>query len=121
MPGRFCQQNHIPRGFQAQTVPEGEIPFVKKRKFAQNFDRIVFSGKTEVPRRYKNGAIAKDWNRENIFETKSHESTEVKMIFIRKNKLSVGLHPVHWFEAMLLIKKSKVKKFQWKTCCLGQS
>ena len=52
----------------APTVPPGEISIVKKRNFSQEFDRMAFSGQTEVPKRWKNGRIAKNsgkWHTQN--------------------------------------------------------
>ena len=70
----------IPQGFRAPTVPQGEHHAVRKRNYNQQFDRMVFCGMTELPKRYANNRIdrtKKDW--EVIFERKTHSTTEVKL------------------------------------------
>ena len=109
--GEFVNEDHIPRGFRAPTIPEGEVPLVSKRNYNQKFDRMVFSGKTELPKRYKNGGIAKDRSGNIIFEQRAHTETEVRMSFIRKHKLNEDSHPAKWFEAFLPIKKRQGSDF----------
>ena len=103
--GDFVNENIIPRGFRAPTIPEGEVPLVRKRNYQQKFDRMVFSGKTELPKKYKNGSIAKDRSGNIIFEERAHTETEVRMDFIRKHKLNEDSHAAKWFEAFLPIKR----------------
>ena len=50
--------DQIPHEFNAPTVPTGEIQTVRKRNYKQNFDRMVFTGLTEVPMLQRNGRIA---------------------------------------------------------------
>ena len=104
--GEFVSDS-IPEGFRAPTVPAGEVPLVQKRNYVQTFDRMVFSGKTELPKRYANDAITKKKG-EIIFEKRPHNITEVKMKFVRQHKLSRDSHPAHWFQAFLPIKNRGV-------------
>ena len=88
-------------GLRAPTVPEGEVPSVRKQNYEQKFERMVFSGKTELPMRYSNGRIKKDRHGNVKYETRLHDKTEPKMSFIRKHKLDLTSHPAEWFEAFV--------------------
>ena len=91
-----------PEGFRAPTVPEGETPAMQKRNYTQTFDRMAFTGMAELPKRYRNGVIARKRNTDNIiFEDTAIENTTVKMSWVRKNHLSVYSHPVEWFDAFV--------------------
>jgi hypothetical protein len=80
--GEYVDERTL-EGFRAPTVPVGEISSVRKRNFDQKFDRMVFSGKTELPKRHKNGTIAKDKQGNTIYhKQKPHNQTEVNMDFI---------------------------------------
>ena len=68
---------------------------------------MAFSGMTNLPKRYRNGATAKK-KVEVIFEKKPHLFTEVKMKFVRQHKLNLDSHPAHWFQAFLPIKDKVV-------------
>ena len=102
-----CDGEHVldqtPRGFHAPTVPAGEVPTVRKRNYKQNFDRMVFTGVTEVPKLQRNGRIATKKGQV-IFEKKAHSKTTVNMNFIRKHNLTLNSHPALWFEAFLPIR-----------------
>ena len=100
--GEFVAET-IPLGFRAPTVPAGENSFVRKRNYTQKFDRMVFSGKAELPKRMRNGVISRKRDGEIIFETRPHTETEVRMSFVRKHKLAIDSSPVHWFNAFLPI------------------
>ena len=41
-------------GFRGPTEPAGEISRVKKRNYSQKFDRMAFTGTTELPKVWKN-------------------------------------------------------------------
>ena len=98
-------EEDMPDGFRAPTVPAGETPFMKKRNYEQVFDRMVFTGVTEVPRLYKNNRIAKDKNGNVLFDKKACTETLPKISWVRKNKLSINSHPFYWFEAMLNVRR----------------
>jgi hypothetical protein len=109
--GEFVNES-IPNGFRAPTVPLGENSTVRKQNYSQKFDRMVFSGKTELPKRYRNDAIAKERNGEIKFEKRAHDFTEVRMDFVRKHKLNVDSHPAHWFKAFLpIFNEGRVKEY----------
>ena len=100
MTGNFVEER-TQDGLRAPTVPVGEVPLVKKRNFEQKFDRMVFSGKTEVPARYNNNRIKKNKEGKVQYQTQPHEETEARMSFIRANRLSVDSQPVEWFAAFI--------------------
>ena len=105
--GEYINES-IPRGFRAPTVPSGENATVKKRNYKVKFDRMAFTGLTELPKRHRNGAIAKKRDGSIIFETKAHTNTEVNMTFVRKHKLNVDSSPVYWFKAFLPVTNTDV-------------
>ena len=105
--GEFVEEN-IPNNLRAPTVPLGERVLQKKRNYAQKFDRMVFTGKTLLPARYKNGALKKDKEGRFQYEEKPHEKTEPSISFIHKNKLNINSHPAEWFDAFMP-RKSKDK------------
>ena len=43
-----------------------------------------------------------------MFEKKTHLFTEVKMKFVRQQKLNLDSHPAHWFQYFLPIKNKVV-------------
>ena len=94
----------LPNHFRYPTVPEGERSSVKKRNFNQKFDRMVFDGIAEIPRRYRDGRIAKNRDGEVQFEKQHYVRSTVDMDFIRANKLDLHSHPAKWFEAFVPIK-----------------
>ena len=105
--GEFLNEK-TQEGLRAPTVPAGEVPMVRKRNFEQRFDRMVFSGKTEIPMRYQNGRLKKDRDGNVQYELQPHEETEARISFIRSNKLNLDSHPAEWFGAFVPIKsKSK--------------
>ena len=105
--GEYVSETLAP-GFRSPTVPAGENPAVKKRNYTQKFDRMVFSGKAEVPKRMRNGVISRKRNGEIIFENRPHQQTEVRMSFMQKHKLTAQSSPVHWFKAFLPISNKDV-------------
>jgi hypothetical protein len=64
------------KGFRAPTVPAGEVQQVKKRNYKEQFDRMVFTGKTEIPVRWRNGRVGKvtELLSANPFLTSSHSA-----------------------------------------------
>ena len=69
---------------------------------------MAFTGQTEVPHRWKNGRVAKQkGSGEVVYEKKAHEETAPNMEFIRKKKLNLDSHPVHWFDAFIPLKSKK--------------
>ena len=97
----------LPERFRSPTVPEGEVPLVKKRNYSLQFDRFPFTGTTELPKVYRNGSVAKTRDGKTVFEKKCCEETTVNMKFVRENKLDLDSHPVHWFEAFLPIRNGR--------------
>ena len=91
-------------GFRAPTDPADEVSQVKKRNYAQKFDRMVFSGKTELPAMRRDGRLKKNKQGKVKYEIRAHNKTEAKMTFIRKNNLNVDSHPAEWFGAFVPIK-----------------
>ena len=98
--GEFIDEN-IPDGYRAPTVPQGENYSVRKRNYTQKFDRMVFSGQTELPATKNKGGDLEKQDGEVVFEKRPHHRTEVKMAFVRKHKLDVDSHPALWFDAFL--------------------
>jgi hypothetical protein len=47
--GDITEEEDIGDEFRAPTVPSGEVAVVKKRNYSQQFDRMVFAGKAELP------------------------------------------------------------------------
>ena len=97
-------------GFRAPTEPEGEKSKVTKRNYTQKFDRMVFTGKAELPRVYRNGRLS------NKYQTVPHTETQPRMAFIRKHNLCVGSHPAKWFEAFFPTKAKDKKNFTVENC-----
>ena len=99
--GQVIEDDGI-EGFRAPTVPAGEVPFVKKRNYNQQFDRMDFIGPTELPRRWKYVRLSKQKSSGEVhYEKRAHDKTAPNMDWVRKNKLTLDSHPVHWFEAFL--------------------
>ena len=104
--GEFIDEN-IPNGFRAPTVPLGENAAVRKRNYKQKFNRMVFTGIAEFPKRTRNKSISRKKDGSIIFEKRAHTETEVKMSFVRAHNLNVDSSPVHWFQAFLPISNNE--------------
>ena len=99
--GEYIEDNRT-EGLREPTVPTGEVPSVRKRNFRERFDRMAFTGQTELPRRWKSGRLIKQKNTGEVqYEKTTHNKTEPNMEWVRKNKLTLDSHPAHWFEAFL--------------------
>ena len=62
--------NVVPDGLRAPTVPDGEVPVVRKRNYKDQFDRNVFTGMAELPMRSVRGHIRRDNKGEVKYEIK---------------------------------------------------
>ena len=107
--GDFIEETQL-EGFRAPTVPDGEIPLVKKRNYRQKIDRMEFSGQSETPVKWRNGRLAKTKKGEVKYSKTATTETGVNMDWIRRNKLSLDSHPVHWFEAFVPTKDKSQRK-----------
>ena len=116
--GEYVEEETL-EGFRAPTVPDGEKPTVRKRQFKQLFDRMVFTGKAEVPERYANGRLKKNKDGKIHYITKPHNETTVRMAFVRKHKLKIHSHPAEWFAAFIPIKQTdnpQIQPFSIEAC-----
>jgi hypothetical protein len=104
--GAFLEET-TPAGFRAPTVPEGEVSQVKKRNFSQKFDRMAFTGMTEVPERYSNGRLKKQKDGSYSYKKQAQTETTADMTFIRKHQLNLDSHPAEWFQSFLPITNTK--------------
>ena len=104
----------MPDGFRAPTVPTGETPIMKKRKYQHVFDKMTITGMIENPRVYKNNRVTKDKNGNELFDLKSLHGDASKLSWVRKNKLSIDSHLFHWLETMLNVRRKEKKCVQWK-------
>ena len=75
-------EDKTPEGFRAPTDPADEVSQVKKRNYAQKFDRMVFPGKTELPVMRRDGRLKKNKQGKVQYEIQAHNKTEAKMTFI---------------------------------------
>ena len=72
--------------FRAPTVPAGEVQQVRKKNYEQKFDRMVFSGKTEIPVRLRSGRLGKASGKIQ-YKEQAYSNTTVDMDWARKRKL----------------------------------
>ena len=93
--------------FRAPTAPVGEIGKVLKQNYKESFDRGAFTGITDLPKRWRNGRIAKTASGEVVREAKVHEETVPSLDFCDKNELELDSPPVEWFEAFLPIRNQR--------------
>ena len=107
--GEFIQETRE-EGFRAPTEPEGETSTVKKRNYTQSFDRMVFTGKAELPKAYRNGRLS------NKYQKVPCTETQPSMPFIRKHNLRRGSHPASWFEPFFPTKAKDKKTFSIENC-----
>jgi len=98
--GEFIDEKN-PDGYRAPTINQGGNYSVHKRNYTQKFDRMVFSGRTELPATKNKRGDLKKQDGKVVFEKRPHDRTEVKMAFVRKHKLDVDSHPALWFDAFL--------------------
>ena len=60
--------------FRAPTAPEGEASTVQKQNYSAIFDRGVFTGQAKLPKRYRDGRIAKNGREHVVYERGPHNS-----------------------------------------------
>ena len=87
--------------FRAPTSPEGEVSTTVKQSYDEVFDRPPFTGTTKLPKRWRNGRIAKTTSGEVIRENYAHEETVPSLDFCDKHHLDLDSHPVEWFQAFV--------------------
>ena len=70
-------------GFRAPTVPQGEVPTTIKRNYKAKFDRMAFTGITDVPKRTKKGNFVTSKG-EYVYEKKVQVKSQVKIEWAKK-------------------------------------
>ena len=81
-------------GFRAPTVPEGEVPTTVNMNYKTTFDRMAFTGITDVPKRTKRGNIVTSKG-EFVYEKKYKSSHKSRSDGPKKKKLDFNSSPVH--------------------------
>ena len=100
----------MPEGLRGPTEPAGETSTVRKRNYTQRFDRMVFTGTTELPKIWRNGQVS------NKYATVAHDTTQPNMAFIRKHGLGKRSHPSKWFEPFMPTKSKNKRDFSIENC-----
>ena len=80
-------EEHFIEGFHRTTVTDGEISLHYRQNFSHNIERMIFTGKAELTKCWRDREIVKNIYRVVKFDKQPPTATEPNLSFFQKHKL----------------------------------